>query len=188
LKLITVTGIETKTGATHLALSLCAKALAKGKVCGLIVAPACFDMLCRYFVVKIRQPDADRRIADFGGLQLMTGMLPGELSALDLLVWDLGLYEQSIRSFSQGDLRLLLSGGQAWELGPLNELLSDMPYESMEKLVICLRGIAAEEAGYLREQLRRRLRSIVIQHQPDWTQHILRDDTAEILSYIEPWT
>jgi hypothetical protein len=180
--LITIASMDRKAGATHLALSLSAKATTRGQRCGLIVSAECFEALQQFYVVVPQNSqESQRRIARMGELTLMSGVLPGEVSGLDVLTWDLGLYAHSTRSFAKGDTRLLVSGGQPWELGPLSELLRQLPWEACEGLCLCLRGIDAATHDWLKGQLASRVKSVAVQHKCDWTDTRLRDDLAQLL-------
>jgi len=184
--LITIAGVEPKVGATHLALSLAAKASLRAINCAVIISPASFAALKNYYVLSLREEPAEgqkeaRQFANFSGISIMSGVLPGDLEGFQLLIWDCGSLPQGSRRFSSGDLRCLVSGGQAWELAPLSVYLKDLAHEEFSQHALCIRGASDADFDYLRQQMAGRLAITKIFHKPDWTDVALREDLLTIL-------
>ena len=184
---ITVAGLEPKVGATHLALSLAAK-LSTRTDCGLIVPEDTFEALNQYYFLSTHSEGVGRRgearrFARIGGLTLMSGVLPGDISGFSILVWDCGNLVTGQRCFARGDLACLVAGGQAWELTPLNAYLMTTPYKDLERVVLCLRGIEEEDYRFLQQQMAGKLRCVQVLHKPNWADSTLREDVGEVLKY-----
>ena len=189
--LITIAGVEAKVGATHLALSLALKASQCDMNCAVIIAPESFEALKQYYFLSVHeilgegQSSEARQFATFAGLNIMTGILPGDLEGFRLVIWDCGRLPQAQRRFLSGDLCCLLSGGQAWELGPLNEVLMNLSYEELNRYLVCIRGAAESELDHLQQQMAGKLACINIMHKPDWSDVALREDLVAILRYAD---
>lgn len=184
--LVTIAGVESKVGATHLALSLAAKASLRNINCAVIISSASFEALKDYYVLSIREQPTEgqkepRQFASFSGISIMAGVLPGDLEGYQLLIWDCGSLPQGLRRFSSGDLRCLVSGGQAWELAPLSAFLKDLNYEEFAPYALCVRGASDSDFDYLQQQVAGRLAITKILHKPDWTDVTLREDLVTIL-------
>ena len=187
--LITVAGIERKVGATHFAFSLAAKASDGKRNCGLLVSKETFELMNHYFVLKTQsgrknKQSEERRFASLGSVTLMCGTLPGDVEGFDVLVWDCSTLSQAGRCFTRGNLCCLVAGGQPWELGVLNEVLSTKPYEELEQMVLCLRGIGEDDFVHIKRQMAGRLRCLSVMHKPDWADGTLREDLTEALRYV----
>ncbi|MCL2437675.1 MAG: hypothetical protein FWE48_03225 [Coriobacteriia bacterium] len=197
--LITVAGAEPKAGATHLALSLAVKAHKRNINCALIVSHESFEALRQYYVLSVRedsigaQSGAEKRgaqsslrqFASFAGLSIMAGVLPSDLEGYQLIIWDCGSLPKAQRRFSRGNLCCLVSGGQPWELIPLDNLLNDMSYDDMSRHVICVRGVTESELNHIKQQMAGKVRCLGILHKPDWTDVRLREDLVTILRLTE---
>ena len=184
--LISIAGVEAKVGATHLALSLAVKASLRNISCAVIISQASFEALKDYYVLSIREelPEGQkepRQFASFSGISIMAGVLPGDLEGYQLLIWDCGSLPQGLRCFSSGDLRCLVSGGQAWELAPLSVFLKNLSYEEFSSYALCIRGASDSDFDYLQQQIAGRLAMTKVLHKPDWTDVTLREDLVAIL-------
>jgi len=185
-RLITVAGVESKVGATHLALSLGCKARDRDINCAVILSSDSFEALKRYYVLTVREEPRSagkesRQFASLSGLSIMSGVLPGDLDGYQLLIWDCGSLPQGQRRFASGDLRCLISGGQPWELLPLNEVLMNLDYEELSTYAICVRGAAEHDIDHLRQQMAGKVPFITIMHKPEWGEVKLREDLLAIL-------
>ena len=114
----------------------------------------------------------------------MCGVLPGDLDGFQLLVWDCGLLGESKRRFASGDLCCVVSGGQAWELAPLNALLLATSYEDLGNYVVCIRGIDQDDFDYICQQMAGKLPCVFVQHKPKWSDLTLREDLVTLLRLI----
>jgi len=184
--LVTVAGVEPKVGTTHLALSLGCKARDRDINCAVILPSHSFEALKKYYVLTVREEprcadNEPRQFADLSGLSIMSGVLPGDLEGYQLLIWDCGSLPQGQRRFASGDLRCLVSGGQPWELLPLNEVLMNLDYEGLRTYAICVRGAAEHDIDHLRQQMAGRVPFITIMHKPEWGEVKLREDLLAIL-------
>jgi len=184
--LITVAGLESKSGATHLCLSLALKASQRGINCAVILSQKCFDALRYYYVLNIYEEAENgqseaRQFANFAGLSIMSGVLPGDIEGYQLIVWDCGTLPRGQRRFARGDLRCIVSGGQAWELTPLNDLLMSLDYEELKYCAACIRGASLSDYIHIEQEMAGRLPCINILHKADWTDVAMREDLLAIL-------
>jgi len=183
---ITVAGVEQKSGVTHLCLSLALKASQRGINCAVILPRESFDALRHYYVLSASEETGGsqkepRQFAHFAGLNIMSGVLPGDLEGYQLIVWDCAVLPQGQRRFSHGDLRCIVSGGQAWELTPLSNLLAHIDYAELKYCVACIRGAAQSDYLHIEQQMAQKLPCINILHKADWTDVALREDLLAIL-------
>jgi len=192
--LITIASVEAKAGATHLALSLALKASQRGLSTAVILSHESFEALKQYYVLSVREEPSKeqkgeqgrepRQFASFAGLSIMAGVLPGDLEGFQLLIWDCGSLPQGKRCFSSGNLRCIVSGGQAWELAPLNALLMDLDYRELARYAVCIRGASEPDYHHIKQQMLDRLPCINMLHKPDWTDVQLREDLVAILRLV----
>ena len=197
--LITVAGVEPKVGATHLALSLAIKAHQRNINCALIVSHETFEALRQYYLLSVKEEpsfsssgtqerggrcDEVRQFANFSGLSIMSGVLPGDLEGYQLLIWDCGSLPAAQRRFLRGNLRCLVSGGQPWELAPLISLLDSMNYAEMLNYVVCIRGASDPDFEHIKSQMAGKLPCIKTFHKTDWSDVKLREDLVAILRLV----
>ena len=204
-RLITVAGTESKVGATHLTLSLGAKASLRSISCAVILSKASFYSLRQYYHLKVYEEPSQlspraqnksynqakssitadltevRQFASINGLSLMSGVLPSDLDGYQLIIWDCGVLPKGSRKFALGDLCCLVSGGQPWELDPLHKLLMEMDASDFLRHAICIRGVSEDGYDHLKSQMRGRLECVNLQHKADWTEVQLREDLLAIL-------
>ncbi|MCL2606197.1 MAG: hypothetical protein FWD93_02840 [Coriobacteriia bacterium] len=183
--LVTIAGLEPKVGATHLALSLALKASEQGKSCGIILPEKNFDSMKECYVLSVREETAAgqrrRQFASFAGISIMSGVLPGDLEGFQLLIWDCGVLSEGARRFASGDLRCIVSGGQAWELAPLNALLLSTSYEDLRGLAVCIRGVSQDDFNHIHKQMAGKIPCVFVQHKPTWNDISLREDLVALL-------
>jgi hypothetical protein len=187
--LVTVAGIEAKVGATHFALSLAVKASQQDINCALILPAKSFEALRHYYVMSVREEvqgeqKETRQFANFAGLNIMAGVLPGDIEGFQLVIWDCGRLAQGQRRFSSGDLCCVVSGGQPWELLPLNALLTELSYEELRNYAICIRGASESDFHHIKQQIANKLPCINILHKADWSDVKLREDLVTILRLV----
>jgi len=188
--LVTIAGVDRKVGATHLALSFALKASERGISCGVILPEESFEALKQYYVLSVREETSDRagstsrQFATFAGISIMCGVLPGDLEGFQLLIWDCGILTEGKRRFLSGDLRCIVSGGQALELAPLNALLAVASYEDLSNCAVCIRGASQEDFDFIHKQMAGKVSCIAVQYKPDWSDTTLREDLVVLLRLI----
>ena len=189
--LVTIAGVEAKVGTTHLALSLALKASQRGISCAVIIPHLSFEALKQYYVLSVREDKSEgqggepRQFATFAGLNIMAGILPGDLEGFQLIVWDCGSLPLGQRRFSSGDLCCLLSGGQAWELAPLNALLAKLSYEELSRYLVCIRAVPESDFDHIVEQMAGKLPCVHLLHKTNWGDVVLREDLIAILRHAQ---
>jgi hypothetical protein len=197
--LLTIAGVEPKVGATHLALSLSAKARQHNISVALIISRESFEALRCYYHLSIeddvscasgeigQKPGAEaherepRQFASLMGVSVMSGILPGDLEGYQLVVWDCGSLPHAKRRFNRGDLCCLVSGGQAWELLPLNNFLQALDYEDAFKTAVIIRDVGESDFNYIKQQMAGRLNCLKLLHRPDCFDLSFREDLTAIL-------
>jgi len=134
---ITLAGVQSRVGTTHLALSIAEYINSKLKLsCGLIIRKETYDFLAEYFEVEeVHNERYGTNAFKLGGILVVSEIVAGDISAdVDSVVWDLGVFDAGSTEFKQGDVRLLVSGGAEWEMGPLNEIVDSLPLADLKDI------------------------------------------------------
>ena len=180
---ITIAGITSRVGTTHLALSLAEYFQHTMKLsCGLIVPSKTFEDIEGYYGIDdVVLDSTGKKKGKFDGVIIATEMFAGDISSdVDVVVWDIGIYSPSDPQFKSGSLRLLVSGGAGWEIEPINELLLTEAKEELRNLWIAF--TLTPEAEYLEhvDQLEGFTKAMQIDVCTDWAEPRGRKDLPEI--------
>ncbi|MDR1776031.1 MAG: hypothetical protein LBS17_06300 [Actinomycetes bacterium] len=187
-RLITISGMDRKVGVTHLGLSLALKLNDRGLKTALLLSYETYNQLNQYFILKRCTERTTREgksySADLAGVQLFSNAMPGDIEGFDVLVWDCGELGHNRRSFDHGTVRLIVSGGQPWELAPLNTFLVTENAEKLRSYTLCFAGIDDDAYQHMALQVKDCMPCIKVQHQPAWNKIDMREDLNEIINLL----
>lgn len=179
---VTVAGAQRRVGTTHLALSLGRVLQARGLRAAVIVPTVTLAALGDTYELDFSGLGRGQR-TDFDGLTLATDVTPGDLADAEVVVWDTGVYEDSVGVFKLGAVRCLVFGGCEWELGPISAIVSSEPEDVIADFTYCVTLATEDDFRMCVEDLAG-LSCVRIAFPSDWKDGAMRSDLAGIVSAI----
>lgn len=179
---VTVAGAQRRVGTTHLALSLGRVLQARGLRAAVIVPTVTLAALGDTYELDFNGLGRGQR-TDFDGLTLATDVTPGDLADAEVVVWDTGVYEDSVGVFKLGAVRCLVFGGCEWELGPISAIVSSEPEDVIADFTYCVTLATEDDFAMCVEDLAG-LSCVRIAFPSDWKDGAMRSDLAGIVSAI----